>query len=180
MRIKERLLKRSEHTRPGRKKRETTGIVLHWTGNPNAGAGSHRRYFNSLTDRYASYHYIIDWDGTIVRLIPENEIAWHAGPANKTSETLVDRLGQYPNWRTVGIAMCHTDLDTIPPAVFDSAAELTADIAIRHGIPVRNILRHYDCTGKTCPGPMAGEDNADWARFLHSVRAFDDALERIA
>lgn len=59
------------------------GVVVHSTANPGATAEDHWRYWSSA-DRQSSAHYVVDWE-RILRLIPENEIAWHAGTtANRT------------------------------------------------------------------------------------------------
>ena len=56
-----------------------TMIVLHYTGMESAEAALAR-----LTDPAAevSAHYLIDEDGTIHRLVPEDKRAWHAGKSH--------------------------------------------------------------------------------------------------
>ena len=44
-----------------------------------------------------------------------------------------------------------------------AAAELGRDIMARYGIPLENVLRHYDVTGKLCPRPLI--DEGKWAAF---------------
>jgi hypothetical protein len=55
-----------------------TGQVVHSTADPGATAQDIRNYFNNH-EAEASTHAVIDWN-SIVEMIPENEIAWHAGP----------------------------------------------------------------------------------------------------
>jgi len=57
------------------------GFVVHATATPGATAQNEHDYFNS-GDRQASAHYFVDWT-QIVRTVPENEVAWHAGPTAK-------------------------------------------------------------------------------------------------
>ena len=53
-------------------------VVLHYTGMPSAAEALAR-----LTDPAAkvSAHYLIDEDGTVTQLVPEDKRAWHAGKA---------------------------------------------------------------------------------------------------
>lgn len=54
------------------------GAVCHATDTPGATDENERDYFNNGY-RSASAHAFIDWD-SITETIPENEVAWHAGP----------------------------------------------------------------------------------------------------
>ncbi|MGE4273296.1 MAG: N-acetylmuramoyl-L-alanine amidase family protein [Desulfitobacterium sp.] len=72
--INERLL--SKYNRP-KQPLNPKGFVIHSTSNEGATAENHYNYWNN-EDRESSAHYVIDWN-EIIRLIPENEIAWHAG-----------------------------------------------------------------------------------------------------
>lgn len=176
MLIDDRLIQVDPHTRPGQMLPIVGGVVVHYTQWPGATADRIRDYFDALPatepGRYASAHYAVGLEGEIVRMIPEDEVAWHAGPSDQTKQWVHAKLGGKPNWRTIGIEMCHPD-DTgaFLRATWRSAVMLTADILIRHGIPRSDrILRHHDCTGKHCPAWMV-DHPADWAEFVQDVRA---------
>src|SRR5688500_11241369 len=51
-------------------------LVLHYTGMPDAG-GAIERLLDS--EAKVSAHYLIDEDGSILRLVAEDKRAWHAG-----------------------------------------------------------------------------------------------------
>lgn len=53
------------------------GLVYHATATPGAGDEAEREYFQSH-DVESSAHYFVDWD-SITRIVPEDEVAWHAG-----------------------------------------------------------------------------------------------------
>ena len=56
-------------------------ITLHNTANTSRGANaaSHATYLqNSGKNSSVSYHYVVD-DKEIYQLLPDNEVAWHAG-----------------------------------------------------------------------------------------------------
>ena len=176
--VTRKLLKRGQYTRPGLLMPRVAGVVLHWTGNAGAGIDEHRRWFNSIRDSgpYASYHYMVDKE-RIVQLIPEGEIAYHAGPSGHTHDWVRERLGGLPNWRTLAVSMVHDDEHAIPEQTRRTAAELCADIMARYGLNTDTVLRHYDCTGKACPRPFL--DRVKWVSFLEDVARIDGEIEGI-
>ncbi len=159
----------NDYSRPGRKLREVLGIVMHWTGNPNANAKENRDYFeNKKTGMggYASAHYIIDKTGVIIAAVPEWEVAYHCGssqpdPASGKiyTDEARERYGRYasenssPNNCTIGIELCPLDMDgNFTDATVTAAAELCADICKRYNLKAKDITTHHDVVGwKDCP-----------------------------
>ena len=176
MRVTRKLLKRGQYTRPGRLMPRVAGVVLHWTGNAGAGIDEHRRWFNSIRNSgsYASYHYMVDTE-RVVQLIPEDEIAYHAGPSGHTQDWVREKLGGLPNWRTIGVSMAHQSDKDVEEATVRQAKLLIADIMCRHGLNTDVVLRHYDCTGKACPRPFL--DRVEWGSFLEDVARIDGEIE---
>ena len=132
-------------------------IVLHYTGNNGDTALANTNYFKSY--RGASAHYFVD-ENNIYQSIEDKNIAWHCGAISY----------KHPycrNSNSIGIEMCcHLDAQgswTIDEATMAAAAELGRDIMARYGIPLENVLRHYDVTGKLCPRPLI--DEGKWAAF---------------
>lgn len=109
--IERRYIAKRSNTRPGL--RLTTGtpafFVAHDTGNPGAGAESHYRYFNALTDRSASAHTFID-DKKILEIIPAGtdtdpaEKAWHVLYNVKADN---ERFGYDANDAALGVELCY-------------------------------------------------------------------------
>ena len=82
--IKEMLAPKGSKCRPGYALKATY-ITIHNTANTNAGAGAenHGKYLQGGgKSNTVSWHYAVD-DKLIVRCIPENEAAWHAGDGGK-------------------------------------------------------------------------------------------------
>lgn len=103
------------------------GIVLHETANPGATAEAHAAYWVSAY-RGSSVHYVVDPEA-IIRLIPESEQAWHAGPT--------------ANSRYIGIEMCHFDDSAQFEEVWRRTVWLAADICRRYGwAPATAIVTH--------------------------------------
>lgn len=148
-------------SRPGRKLTSVRGIVLHYTGDPGASDVSIRGYFDRLAaqdpndkvpDRYASAHLVVDLDGSIIEMIPTNEMAYHCG-AEKYIPGIESKLGILPNMTTLGIELCHPDeTGRFLPDTLNSAILVTAWLCFRFNLnPRTQLFRHYDVTGKLCP-----------------------------
>lgn len=169
MKIEQAILPPSKWSRPQIPLVLITGIVIHWVANAGATAKQIRDYFATVS-RHASAHYIIDVDGSIIQAVPEDEVAYHAGPSDRTREDTLKRLGGLPNWRTVGIELCHPDwTGEFTGRTIESAISLTADIGSRKRVDVlHNVLRHYDCTGKYCPKYYVDHPEA-WRDFREDV-----------
>ena len=118
----------------GRAGSKIVGIVIHWWDDPKKRptlAGTRSWFKNEASE--VSAHYVVE-DGTVVRMVPEGDTAWHAG-------------SRYWNERTIGIEcnprMSAGDLETV--------AQLIADIESRHG-PLL-VYRHSEVNpGTECPG----------------------------
>lgn len=143
--INEKLIPFSKYTRPG-KDINVKGVVIHWTANEAKGANAemHYRYFSRST-RYASAHYFVD-DKQILRIIPENEMAYHVGSRSyKTS-----KYGSYPNASMIGVEMCvNSDADF--KETYKRSVWLVAHLLKKYGLGLDDLERHYDITGKNCP-----------------------------
>ena len=111
--IERKLIAIDKHTRPGQPLPRVTGVVIHYVQWPGATAQRIRDYFDALPrtepGRYASAHYAVGLEGEVIQMVPEEEVAWHAGPSSKTRREVETRLGGKPNWRTIGIELCHPD-----------------------------------------------------------------------
>lgn len=94
------------------------GITVHREGNRSVGstARANAAYFDTIRPpgHRSSAHYIVDED-EIVRCIPENEIAWHAGAA--------------ANSTTIGIELC----EPLEPQGYRHFIWLVTDICRRRG-----------------------------------------------
>ena len=160
--IHKELLPINEFTRPGRKLIDVRGVVIHWTGNPSMDARAHVRYFQELSeqkpdddvaDRYASAHYFIGTRGDVHQLIPEDEVAYHAG-GKEYFQAALDKFDcTWPNGFLIGL---------------DVAQRLTRRILDDYDLKVEHVVRHYDITGKLCPKWYC-EDSDAYMRFIRGI-----------
>lgn len=106
------------------------GFVIHSTATPGATAQNEFNYFNSEY-RAASAHYFVDWS-EIIRAIPENEVAWHAGHTG--------------NHRFLSVEMSEPqgyDTDKFHE-VWKRTLWLVADACVRYGWTQKNVFSHRD------------------------------------
>lgn len=115
-----------------------TMIVLHFTGMADGASAIAR-----LRDPAAkvSAHYVVDEDGTVVRMVPEDKRAWHAGKSHWRGVTDI-------NSASIGIEIVNPghDLGYRPfadPQV-DAVIRLVHDVKDRYQITRGNIVGHSD------------------------------------
>jgi N-acetylmuramoyl-L-alanine amidase len=127
-------------------------IVIHDTGNPNAGALNHWKYFGG-GDRQSSAHYFVD-NENIIQIIADSDSAWHCG----------DGKGKYgiTNHNSLSIEICLTG--NLEKSI-SNALKLTLHLMAKYGIRAENVVRHYDASRKTCPRSMSGNSWARWTKF---------------
>ncbi len=138
--INEMLLTPNEYSRPQIPLTTVNGIVVHYVGNPNTSATANRNYFNDLAKTkttYASAHYVIDMDGTILQCIPLDEIAYCSNDRNED---------------TISIEVTHPDkTGKFTRESYNSLIQLLSYLSIVYELEVDDIIRHYDVSGKLCP-----------------------------
>jgi N-acetylmuramoyl-L-alanine amidase len=165
----------NEFSRPGTKLKAVKGIVLHYTADPGARADQIGRYFGNLAqqdpndseaDTYASAQYGVD-PSQLIRYIPDGEMAYEVG-AKSYKQAALDQLSSYPNNVTIGIEMCINEDGEIEEGTFQNAADLAAWLCEKYDLTSNDLWRHYDITGKYCPGPWV-DNPSEFARFRQAV-----------
>lgn len=135
-----RLLTPNEYSRPQIILKKVKGVVIHYTANPGTDAIANRNYFDGLKDShktYASSHFLVGLKGDIVQCIPANEIAYASNERN------ID---------TISIEVCHPDKSgKFNKKTYDALIELVAWLSCEYNLDRKDIIRHYDVTGKICP-----------------------------
>ncbi len=113
-------------------------LVLHYTGMTTAAAA-----LNRLCDPAArvSSHYVVEEDGTVWRLVPEQRRAWHAGESGWRGRHDI-------NAYSIGIEIVNPGHEfgyrPFPEAQIAAVEELCRDIVTRWTIPGRNVVGHSD------------------------------------
>jgi N-acetylmuramoyl-L-alanine amidase CwlA len=144
-------------------------IVIHYVGAEGT-AKANAQYFRSV-NRGVSAHYFVPHAGSnvIYQSVEDKDVAWHSGNRNT-------------NWASIGIELCcrqkngmwYFDDETV-----DIAVELVRALSAKYDVPIENIIRHYDVTGKVCPAPFVDltskEVSPAWLAFKRRIAETTDA-----
>ena len=139
-------------------------LVLHYTAGRNDSAAGNLRYFES--PRGASAHYFVDRKGWL-QSVDDGDTAWSVGTAGVYQQ----KHPRCRNGNSISIEMCCRYQDgiySLEPAVVQNAALLTRKLMRQYGIPIENVLRHYDVVSKCCPAMWVTDERA-WHSFRRLV-----------
>ena len=123
-------------------------LVKHYVG-ATGGALANCKHFR---DTYigASAHYFVGHNGEIWQCVEDKDVAWHVG-----AKRYKHRYCRNSN--SIGVELCvKKDASGrwyYTEATKKAAIELFAYLMKEYNIPISNVLRHYDVTGKVCPEP---------------------------
>lgn len=159
--IEQDLLVINPYSRPGRIRTEVNEIVIHYVANVGTTAKNNRDYFNGLavpdadSPTSASSHFVIGLEGEIIQCIPLEEVAF----------------GNYPrNEDTISIECCHPDASgKFSEATEESLIKLAAWLCQELELSERNVIRHYDVSGKACPLYYVEHEDA-WKQLKKEIR----------
>lgn len=179
--------------------RQVRYIAVHYTAGGSSRKGQALQNRQVFLQRQASADFVVD-DETIVQINPDllNYYCWAVGDA-KNKWTGGGRLyGIATNKNTVSIEMCSTlrkgtsaavpnhEGWSLTPAVVEQTRHLVRYLMLMYDIPRERVVRHYDITGKLCPGVPGWNDgplydssgkalsgkksgSGEWQRFLSSL-----------
>ena len=148
-------------------------IILHYTGMETGEAALER-----LCDPEArvSAHYLVEEDGRVFRLAPEERRCWHAGVSHWRGEENLNGV-------SIGIEIVNPGHEwgyrAFPDVQIQSVIELVGHIRERWTVPNDRILGHSDVA------PARKEDPGElfpWKRLAEAGHGlwFEPAMERIA
>lgn len=154
----QKIFSKNPYSRSGIALRKVKGVVIHYVENPGSTAKENRDYFNNLQNTHltkASSHYIVGLDGEVIQCIPQSEISYASNNRNKD---------------TISIECCHPKKNgKFNDKTYNSAVRLTAWICKTYGLSSKNVIRHYDVTGKMCPRYYVKHEQA-WKDFCNKVQ----------
>ncbi len=136
-------------------------LLLHYTGMRSGQEALERLCDPNAEPGRVSAHYCIDEDGSIYRLVPEEERAWHAGVASWAGDSNI-------NARSIGIELVNPGHEfgyrPFPEAQMTSLIQLSQDVLRRQSILPRRVLGHSDVAParKEDPGELF-----DWQRLAN-------------
>ncbi|MBO5062891.1 MAG: N-acetylmuramoyl-L-alanine amidase [Campylobacter sp.] len=138
-------------------------IVVHYVG-ATGGAEANCMYFLNW-DRGASAHYFVGHVGEVWQCVEDKDIAWHCGAKKYVH-------ADCRNSNSIGVEMCvRKDAKGnwyFEPQTVASTIDLVKELMSKYDIPVENVIRHFDVTGKMCPQPYVKDENA-WRVFKNAL-----------
>ena len=140
------------------KNKKNKFIVIHYVGATGT-AEANCKYFEKIY-RGSSAHYFVGHKGEVWQCVEDKNIAWHCGALKYKHKTC-------RNSNSIGVELCclkkggkfYFTKDTE-----NQAALLVKELMKKYDIPVSNVIRHYDVTGKKCPAPYVDEPK-EWEEF---------------
>ena len=140
-------------------------IVIHYVG-AEGDALANCKYFEKIY-RGASAQYFVGFAGDIWQCVEDFDIAWHCGAIKYKHKYC-------RNTNSIGIEMCCRKNSKgqwyFEEATVLATIELVRELMAKYNIPVENVIRHYDVTGKRCPEPYV-RDAAAWNNFKAKLGA---------
>lgn len=154
-----------------RSKKDVKYIVIHYTGNNKDTAKNNASYFHNGNQRYAGAHFFVDQFGSVYKSIPMNLIAWSVGDYVTTANGAGSYHGKCRNANSVSIELCDCASKDPSQKMIKAVTKLIA--YVRKYCPnAKTVIRHWDVSGKNCPGRMTGTTAAGrkrWKNFLEAI-----------
>lgn len=158
-------------------------IVVHYTAGSSSRTGTARNtaLMFSNPNVCASADFIVD-DEQIVQFNPDldNRFTWHCGD-NRSYTKGGSCYGRCTNANSIGIEVCSTNPNwsastpanspnwSYTDAAISKTVELVQHLMQVYNIPVDRVIRHYDVSGKLCPGIIGWNadsgDESKWKAF---------------
>ena len=109
-----------------------------------------------------SAHYVIAKDGRIAQLVPEHDIAWHAGTSSWKGKIGI-------NFRSIGIELenLNDGKDPYTEPLLESALFIVNRACKQYGISPDSVIGHNDIAPDRKTDPLA----FPWDRFRESLAA---------
>ena len=144
-------------------------LVIHYTANDGDTDEGNGKYFNNYY-RGASAHRFVDED-SITMVVKDEDTAWHCNDNQK----YLNGGGTYKklcnNENSIGIEMCSDKVNgdyVITKETIKNTQELVRLLMVKHNIPIENVIRHYDVSGKICPEPFVAHPE-QWVQFKKEI-----------
>lgn len=151
-----------------RKASDIKYLVYHYTGNTTDKAESNAKYFRDTNTRQAGAHYFVDAT-SVYQSIDDLRVAWAVGGSKygDCSSTGGGKMyGKITNANSISIEICSTN-GKPSEETLENAAELGRKLMKKYNISISNVYRHFDVTGKFCPGwnGWIKKDDSKWKKF---------------
>ena len=147
-------------------------IVIHFTANNGDTAKNNVDYFANNRNLSSSAHYFVD-ENEVWQSVNDGDTAWHCGGTSYKHPSC-------RNANSIGVEMCSRKDSKgnyyIKDETIKNTIELVKTLMVKHNVPIENVIRHYDVTGKNCPAPLV-ENPDKWVEFKSRLSSPSVKLE---
>lgn len=152
-------------------------IVIHYTAGRSSKPGTAESLYDVFVSKKASTDFAVD-DKHIVQFNPDigNYYCWAVGDSKKKSSSGGSLHRKATNKNTINIEICSnlklgSPVDianhsgwSFSEASLDNAVKITKIIMKKYNIPIENVIRHYDVSGKVCPGVIGWNNEVIYSK----------------
>lgn len=146
-------------------------IVWHYTSNDGDTDESNAKWFKT-PNRNSSAHYFVD-DDSVTISVPDTYVAWSVGGSRYSNYKTTGGASLYKictNTNSINIELCDTVKNgkyNVSEKTLENAISLTRELMKKYNIPISNVVRHFDVTGKSCPAYYV--DNVKWKKVKEKI-----------
>lgn len=168
--------------------RTVTYIAIHYTGGGSSKKGSALNVKKVFEARKASTDFCVD-DETMVQFNPDikNYYCWSVGDNKYVNSKGGTLYGKATNRNTISIEMCSNlkkGFDAkyanhegwyLTDETLKQCQKLTKILMKKYNIPLERVIRHYDVSGKLCPGVMGWNDEIIYTNDGKGTKKYNDS-----
>ncbi len=167
-------------------------LAIHFTAGSSSKPGAALNLYNTFVSRAASADFAVD-DRDIVQFNPDirNFYCWAVGDAKNKFSSGGSLHGKATNKNTISIEICSTCSPVTPKALnsanhsgwsftdaaLNNSVKLAKLIMKRFNIPIDRVVRHYDISGKLCPGIIGWNNEAIYTPAGQISKELNDSLK---
>lgn len=158
-------------------------LAIHYVASVSSKKGSALNvaaWFANPQNRNGSADWIVDDELIVCYNNDPNRYCWAVGDDSRRNSKGGRLYGLARNKNTISIEICNGSRsgkvgsansadNYFTDGAIQNALELAAYLMRKHNIPIENVVRHYDISGKFCPGVIGWNTNsgsdAEWNKF---------------
>lgn len=168
--------------------RPVTYLAIHYTAGSTSKKGSALNVKRVFEQRSASADFCVD-DETMVQFNPDikNYYCWAVGDKKYAHTKGGSLYGRATNRNTISIEMCSNlkkgasaasanhDGWYITDETLQQCAKLAKILMKKYNIPIERVVRHYDISGKLCPGVIGWNNELTYTNEGKTTKTYNNS-----
>jgi N-acetylmuramoyl-L-alanine amidase CwlA len=168
--------------------RPITYIAVHYTAGGSSKKGSALNEKKTFESRKASADFCVD-DETMVQFNPDikNNYCWSVGDKKYPNSKGASLYGKATNRNTVSIEMCSNLKSNysakyanhegwyLTDKTIEQCVKLVKILMKKFNVPIERVVRHYDISGKLCPGIVGWNDEIIYTNDGKATKKYNDS-----